>query len=443
MKDLININLIEIDQLIDGFIKSNYMGIRSIYRAHHYDCDELEIKSFIELIKDELRTGCVSFVNSNNSVDNIDPYLFYIVNSISKRSYQASKKKIEYVCPGCLYLGNSSLLREQKNILYCDDCILLLKTADSISKKEFYSRFSTHNKKGVRCPDCNRFIPLPLDNSLNISCPYFNCCFVGNASNLNKMHHPSSRTNPEMLILDISNNNTSIKDNIDSSISLSEISIIENINEKISLIKETIETLSNAVNYAGSDFTKKHKILIYNAFSNLLSKEPQELISYLLYNSRTGGFQHKIFQEYIKLLEAELPYSYKKNNKNYYVRSLLDDNLNLFDGISKFEGVVNSRHEIKNNTKEFYIGGRKASYSKPYYIGKLLDVCLEDQSSILNKVKEYSFLLIKVNKEIPINTKIFVTHLRVPPHYSLCGMNNVNKIRKKIVDKLNGEKNGY
>jgi ribosomal protein L37AE/L43A len=427
-------NLIEIDELVETFISNNYVGISSVYKSHHHNYDQLSIKSFIESIKDDLKTGCVSFVNKNNSTKDLDSYLFYIVNSLSKRTSDPIKKKTEYICPGCLSLGNITLLRENSSILYCDDCAHLLNECLSIPKIEFHKRFAIHNKRGVRCPDCNKFIPLPLNNSTKINCPYFNCCFVGDSSNLDKMHHPSSRTNPEILTLDSLDN--FIKDSIDESISISEMEVVEDINEKIILIKDAIETLCNAVNYTSSDFTKKHKILIYNAFSNLLEREPQDLVGYLLYNSRTGGFQHKIFQEYIRLLELELPYSYKKGNKIYCIKSLLDDNLNLFDGISTFEGVVDCRHEIKNNTKEFYIGGRKASYSKPYYIGKLLDVYLEDQSSILNKVKQYSFLKIKVAEDIPENTKIFVKHLRVPPHYCSNGMSNDNRIRKKIVDKL-------
>ena len=176
-------------------------------------------------------------------------------------------------------------------------------------------------------------------------------------------------------------------------------------------------------------------MLAYQAFANLLKKYPEQMVDYLLHESRSGGFQHKVFQEYIKLLEEALPFSFKKNKRLHKVESLLDDNLNLFDGISVFEGIVSEKLVIKNGTREFYIGGRESKVSKPYYIGKLLSIIDKKDSSVLmDHVKEYSFSLIKM-KDIEPGTEVIVTHLRVPPHYQMKGMVYVNRIRKKIVER--------
>ena len=91
------------------------------------------------------------------------------------------------------------------------------------------------------------------------------------------------------------------------------------------------------------------------------------------------GFQCKIFQEYIRLLEETLPFSFKKSKKVYVVESLLDENVSLFDGVSNFEGVINENGVIKNRTMEFYIGGRQGSITRPYYIGKLLSLGICEQ----------------------------------------------------------------
>jgi hypothetical protein len=182
-------------------------------------------------------------------------------------------------------------------------------------------------------------------------------------------------------------------------------------------------------------------MLTYQAFANLLKKYPEQMVDYLLNESRSGGFQHKVFQEYIRLLEEALPFSFKKNKKLHKVETLLDDNLNLFDGISVFEGIVSEKLVIKNETREFYIGGRESKVSKPYYIGKLLGVIDKKDSSVLmDHVKEYSFSLIKM-KDIEPGTEVIVTHLRVPPHYQMKGMVYVNRIRKKIVDRTHAVMN--
>ena len=61
---------------------------------------------------------------------------------------------------------------------------------------------------------------------------------------------------------------------------------------------------------------------------------------------------------------------------------------------------------------------------------------------ILNdKVIEYTFSLIKI-RGVKTGTKVLVTHLRVPPHYNMGGMAHVNRIRKKIVDRLKMVING-
>ncbi len=160
------------------------------------------------------------------------------------------------------------------------------------------------------------------------------------------------------------------------------------------------------------------------------------MVAYLAGNSRSGGFQAKTFQEYIRLLEESLPFTYNKGKKVFLINSLLDDKLNLFSGISVFEEIINDKLVIKNGTTEFYIGGRKGSIAKPYYIGKLLNVVDKNtKQSLMDKVVEYSFLRIKM-KDVNLATPVIVTHLRVAPHYQMGGMVYVNRVRKKIKERL-------
>jgi hypothetical protein len=113
----------------------------------------------------------------------------------------------------------------------------------------------------------------------------------------------------------------------------------------------------------------------------------------------------------------------------------MDANLGIFDEISIFDGIVNDKLVIKNETKDFYIGGRKSTYAKPYYIGKLLNIIERgSKKTLLSNVKEYTFSKIYM-QDIRPGTLVTVTHLRVPPHYQMGGMTYVNRIRKKIVER--------
>lgn len=434
-----NFNLLDVDSLLENFLESNAQGIATVHRYFFHDESEVSLRAWIAELMDELRTGCVTFLNKGSPIEELNSYLFYIVNAFGKKSCAPQvKKKTEYLCPSCLFLGKENLVFLVNKLFRCEDCEAELKSLSDPKKVALFRTFFKHNKMGYRCDDCERFIPHPLDDSPIVSCPYLDCCFVGTWSSLKRMHHPTSQSNAEILTLDdTSNDKRALKDAIPTHQidQQDQLLIREDLEHKVMTLMEVIDSQKNAVPYSSSDFTVKHKFLSYEAFNNLLKKFPEEMVSYLLDGSRSGGFQHKVFQEYIRLLEESMPFSYKKNNKQIQIESLLDENLNLFEGISSFEATVTDTLSIKNGTTEFYIGGRKGSIAKPYYIGKLLSVNEKtSKTSLLDKVTEYSFSKIKMKDIVP-GTEVIVTHLRVPPHYQMGGMVYVNRVRKKIVDR--------
>ena len=424
------LNLLDVENLIQDFLIAYDKGINTLYRVHCPGSDKLALQAFIEDIMNELRTGCVSF--NNDSLEGLHQYLFYIVNSNAKKiAHQKYKKITEYLCPGCSYLGKTNIITLAGSVFKCNECLASLKEALDPKEIALFKTFSLHNKIGYKCPDCNKFIPRPIyGSSKTVTCPYFECCFVGEIDNLKKMHHPNSHSNPEKLVADLS-----YFKHTDQQSAESKLEAKEDIINKVKMLIAIIDSQANNIPYSGANFTLMHKTLAYQSIKNLLQKFPEEMIDYLVNNSRSGGFQHKIFQEYIRLLEASLPYCYKKGNKIYRVQSLLDPNLNVFAGISVFEATITDKLEIKNNTQEFYIGGRKAAYSKPYYIGKLLTVINKNtKEPLMSFVKEYSFSKIKMKDIVP-GTEVIVTHLRIPPHYQMGGMVYINRLRKKIIDR--------
>lgn len=439
-----NINLSDIDDMVDSFLEKNESTLKNLCNKHLGD-DGLSFSSFREEIKPMLKNTAVSFVNGKYTADVFTSYLFPTVYTYFRQDKFVIKTTSIFICPACKFLGKETQLTYSK-LFKCSECEIGLNTATSAQKIKLFNTFKVHSKKGFKCNDCERFIPQPLDNSRDIFCPYMDCIFVGKAHDLKSMRHPTINTKIKELSLNeprksnLSNSSLgfSLGDNLQSNTlpSDEELEIKETLTKNLSLLKETIQSQINSVYYSSSESTLIHKLCMYQAYLNILEKHPSDMVAYLVFLSRHGGLQHRIFQEYISLLESKIPFSFTKNGKFYKINSLLDPELSLFDGISTFDATVSDKNEIKNNTQEFYIGGRSGFYSKPFYIGKLLDVVnLDTKISILTDVEEYSFSKIKLKSVAP-GTKVQITHLRVPPHYQMGGMVYLNRIRRKIVDKV-------
>lgn len=408
----------DINNLISKFIKDREQGIGTLHKFYIKKSKSLPL--FIEELKIELHQNTIDYFNKKKSYDDINEYLFYSVNEFCKK--QKVITKINYSCPGCSYLKKNNNNTIFDKYIKCNNCEMEYQNTNDIKSKYFFEVFRKHFKNGYRCLDCARFIPHPIDNSNKITCPYLDCLYVGTISDLRKMNHPTtSKFNIENNLID---------------------PIFKQENHTLQLIKNVIDSLRYNDHYNSLNFTSYHKDFVYQAFLNLIDKFPKEMSSYLLKESNNYmGFQHKLFQEYIYILEKSLPLFLYKKKEKYKIESLLDNNLSLFNGVSIFDGVIDNKFCIKNETKEYYIGGRKGTYAKPFYIGKLLNIIdKKNKVSLLNSVKEYSFSKIYMQNVIA-GTLVTVSHLRIPPHNQMGGMVYINRIRKKISDELLKENN--
>lgn len=394
-------------------MKENLKIIHDFYYLYEIGIDNLYKKLTKKVSKEDFLEDLEDYLSTNiSNMDDpeINVKLFYLTNQFSK-IYSPIVNK-QYICPACNFLGTISVLTGSK-LLECQSCKNKLKNCKEEKYTRLYRYFSYHYKNGYKCNDCKRFIP---DNKVigNIICPYPDCCFVGTILSLKKMKHPY------------------LKENIVVNVEPQKINC--HLNNKASLLNKVIDQQNNQLSFSSTSFTVPHKVCVYKAFKELLHQYPDQMTDYLLNSSRTGGFQHKVFQKYIFLLEKSFPFLVRKGKKFITINNLLDKNLCLFDGVSVFDAVVNNK-TLSNNTQEYYIGGRTASISKPYYIGKLLSVInKENRESVSHLVQEYTFNKIKI--DVPDNTVVEVTHLRVPPHYQMGGMVYVNRVRKLIIDEV-------
>jgi hypothetical protein len=433
-----NISEYYIDTFVREFLEKNIKSITDFSRSLYRDSSDVSLSAFQEIVLIELKKACYSFVNNNKNPEDINKYLFATINKTIK-GLREDGKKIVYICPACKYNSNFEILKSYPKKVVCNVCQNILNSTKEKWEDLFYSTFAEHGRKGYRCKDCNNFIPESLSSiSEDIICPYPDCFFVGNVSDLKIMRHPFMKANLEI---------ASLKDNPKDEFAKTDTEIIvkEDINEYLYLLDKCINEQIALVKYKSNESTIISKLCMYAAYQNMIKKYPEDMISYLIHLNSAVKIQHLIFQEFVSITESKIPYSYMTNGRFVEIKSILDEELGIFNGTAIFNAVVNEKNEIPNLTEDLYVGGRKGVYCKPYYIGKVLDVFdINNNVSILNYVDRYSFFRINMKNTIEVGTNVRVIHAKIPPHYSMGSMVYLNRIRRSIVDKvyysLNGEK---
>src|SRR5271166_1990446 len=439
----------DIDLFAKNWVEENIEYINKIrptdWRDKTDNNSQLPFLAFKEQAYQTVKRASYSFINNNHDSSYLNKYLFKSLNAIvdNDSNLSLSKGMNAYICPGCKFLGAAETMQVYKDRIACNRCMNKLNDAHCLWEEYFYLTYSQYHKKGYKCDDCLRFIP--DKNSKKLICPYPDCLFVGERFSMKKMRHPMSKWYKygiqTLSDADISNKIRYSSDNRTDAAILAK----EEIEKYVSIINECIDTQSTMLQFRTDNMTLINKLCMYQAYKNVMEKYPQEIISYLVFMDRTIRIQHKIFQEYVSILEQRIPFTYKSNNSLHTVKSLFDDNLCLFYGESEFSATINKKLEICNNTKEIYVGGRKAAYCKPFYMGKIIDIINTDNNcSILPLMKEHTFSKIVMTNEIVQGTNVLVRHHRIPPHHQMGSMVYLNRIRRKLVDKiyfiLNGKK---
>ena len=190
----------------------------------------------------------------------------------------------------------------------------------------------------------------------------------------------------------------------------------------------------NVLLFSKINFTLIPKKAAINAFKKCFLKDEKSMFDYLVSNSRSGGFQNKLFKEFVSSMEEELPFCFIKNKKQFIIKSILDPNINIFDGISTFSATVSDKLKVKNLTKEIYIGGRNSSIIQPFYIGKVIYI-KSDNLNITNNITDYTFNYIKLRDILP-GSIVKVKHYRVYPHYQMGAMTHINRAKDLIISRL-------
>ena len=356
------------------------------------DNSDISKRAINKIIENEIEKITYSFVQNEHNFSYYDKYIYSSLSKFSNKLKNEFSKRA-YICPSCKVEGKLSYVFYRGKQLYCENCELNNKKA-----------FSFHSRAGYACKNCSHFIPKShlLKNN---TCPYENCNSLVFINELKEASHPTAFRKFE--------NDVVYKDE---EVKYTDLIDVENIIEIIDL------ELKN-LNHYGIEYTRIHNKTVLLAFKNFLNKEPELFVEYLL--SYRNGSLCKIFQEYVSILEHNLPIIYKKYNNKIEANNLLQ--LNVFNGLSFFESKINGL-KLNNETIEHHNG-------KQFLIGKLINVEL-DNKSIINEVKCFDFASVEFKNQNFNNKKVKITHYRIFPHYQMGSFVYIHNMKKRIKNRI-------
>jgi hypothetical protein len=379
---------------------------------------------------------------------NLVSYLFSALNNFKFSEFNRHNLLSSvYCCPLC-----KNILTEDNKLYHCQNCsdrIQGLEAMETLNEQEsndlfLHKVFEQHSGSGCACPKCNKFIPNSyIKTQKEICCIHASCSWFGSVKEMKPKQHAQKKAKASYVSIDDvkilkADKSTQVNNRKNSSTDIDHIEVLEYINKNINTVNKVINAQKNNIDSEDdidkdrSSLSTFKKIMMYEAFEQLMIERPEDLSPYLTSNKRLileQPIQSMIFQKYIELIENRLPLMF--NNKMIY--SVLDSELELFLGQSEFETFVNSSGVIKNKTHEIYIG---AKCNGPCYIGYLSNIIdVNTGKSILSHVNHYSFQKIKLNNIEP-RTHVRVVHYRIPPHYEMFSLVLLQKTRRKIVNSV-------
>lgn len=412
--------------------------------------DRLAQNAFEANAKQSLNQALNTFLFKKKHWQNNVNLHYYLIKTLSNLK---SEKLIENstselvnkpVCPLCKLDKHKEFLSVKNSLYHCARCNDFLEQYHLFdnklsSKIELRKIFSQHSKKGVRCPDCKKWIPdSAFDNGI-FPCPY-TCGFIGFKSEYLPGSHPVALKNRDIKSLneEISSDKSSSLEKFLSSSSITEqeeFILNEDLEQQFLLIKEVLEQQQKILHHTATSATIIQKKLMYQAFINLLEKLPYEMTMYLGYqkNVSKSPLQCQIFQEYADLMLDYLPFNIVKGKNSYEILDPCDPRLSLFLGISTYQSTVRDDGSIPNQTLENYIGGKQVKDYGPCFIGKLISFQSQGED-ILDSIEYYTFNEIKTN--LQPGTPVEVKHFRIASHYEMHSLVFLQRIRRAVVDKV-------
>ncbi len=382
----------------------------------------------------------------------INTFTFNLIHEDCKES----KRYIGFGCPLCKEIRVKELLENNGcNVLICKSCTNQLKTLESSNShhKAIHDKiallkvFATHSIDGVKCPNCNKFVPNSIKTEFGFDCPYPGC--KTHFDNCEPLKHPIVFENRRFISTNQPLVANSSSQKIFASTELGDLycdsganahallSNEEEFLEKFTIISQTIDA-QKKINISSRKLP--NKLTMYEAFKEVLYEYPQEMINYIIIGGRDGevAIQSLIFQKFSAIMKHKLPISIFSKGEHVYIDNPLDKRLNLFEGIRQFTNFIDHNLILKKKDRYSVQPGGLIEDSSKHFIGKLISIEDMHGNNLIDCIDYYNFISIKFEytDKIKVGDDVIAKYYSILPSYTIGSMVHMQRIKKRIKDSV-------
>ena len=416
-------------------------------------------------VKNIIKYALSTYISNRRWETNVKlyPYLLKTISRfgetvLSENSLDDSNKETLNVCPACKEYKMREVLQFDGTHFTCNNCDRRIedikKEINNISDKSsisldylekklyFVKAFSKHSKKGVKCPECNKFVPESCYIGDFLICPYPKC--RADCTDALPMKHPKQvlkRHNEEL----VKQTDSSVYEHTRADIHCSNSNAFNSLDDKedfdykFQMIKNIIESQKRT---HGNTRKMPVKACVYKAFLNVLENHPKDMVEYItIGGQRTGvSIQSLIYQEFGKCVEDLLPIRFFTKGNEVYIDNVLDERLHIYDGIKRFSNYIDQnncvrkkiQYSVDRNTFELSLEKEDS------FMAKIISIQDQQGNDISDIIDDYSFTLVnlKNNDKIKPGEKITVKYYSIRPNYTLGCMIFVQRIKKAIKESV-------
>ena len=374
-------NLEEISNNLFHLLKKNVDALSSRIVSKITTGDLTLTKQAFELrTKNIIKYALSTYITNKRWESNVRlyPYLLKTISRfgetvLSENSLDCSNREILNVCPACKEYKMQEILQFDGTHFVCKNCDRRIEdikkeignltsdkstlSLDYLEKKLYFVKaFSKHSKRGVKCPECNKFVPESCYIGDFLICPYPKC--RADCTEALPMKHPKQvlKRHNEELVKQPKSTNVCTREytradiHCSSSNAFNTLDNKEDFDNKYEIIKNIIESQKKT---HGNTRKMPIKACVYKAFLNVLENYPKDMIEYItIGGQRTGlSIQSLIYQEFGKCVEEILPIRFFTKGKEVYIDNILDERLHLYDGIKQFSNYIDQNNCVRKKTQ--------------------------------------------------------------------------------------------
>jgi hypothetical protein len=412
-------------------------------------------------VKSVIKYALHTYISNKRWQTNIKlyPYLLKSINRfgnviIAENQCDTKTRAIQNVCPACKEYKMREVLDFDGKSFLCNNCYLKINdiskeikncsdsiTLDYLEKKLYFVKsFSKHSKDGVKCPNCNRFVPESCYIDDFLICPYPKC--NADCSEAIPMKHPVQVI--KRYTVDINYKPKELEGTNYSGIYCTDKEDAFNLLDDEEDLKNKKEIIQNVIRMQKKTHAnlKKmpNKYCMYEAFEYILQNFPEDMVKYITIGGQRDGIsiQSMIYQAFCNKMEKYLPIRFFTKGQQVLIENVLDSRLHLYDGAKQFTNFVDQNNCVKkkiqyNLDKNTF---EKSIETQDSFIAKIFSITDQYGCELIDFVDEYNFTSVKMKNDDKVKpgTVLTIKYYSIRPNYTLGSMIYLQRIKKKLKD---------